>query len=175
MANEVIPGPIAQHVIDNVRRLRTDARLSFTSLSVKLAAVGHPILSTGLQRLEAGKRRVDPDDLIALAIVFDVTPITLLLPSDERGTMKVTESMTVSTNDAWFWARGKRPLAGGDDSTWTAFRARSLPPSHREYRMDTDEGRLAFARDHPDQMVNQVKGLLAQLEVNSGGERPEEA
>lgn len=66
-------------VVDNIKRLRAQRRWSLAELSDELAEAGRPILPTGLQRLEHGKRRVDVDDLMAFAVAFKVAPETLLV------------------------------------------------------------------------------------------------
>jgi hypothetical protein len=67
-------------VAANVRRFRGDT--SYAELSRRLAEIGRPIPPLGLRHLEAGSRRIDVDDLVALALALDVTPIALLAPED---------------------------------------------------------------------------------------------
>ena len=105
-------GPSGEMVCENVKRLR--AGMTYKELAEKLAAVGRPIPTLGLRRIEAGTRRVDADDLVALAVVFDVSPLTLLLPSD--GMRALSSPMTgvpdrdVSHNTQWLWGLGQEPL-----------------------------------------------------------------
>ena len=75
-------GPVGHIVRLNVRRLREVRGLSLQKLSNGLGEVGHPLVPSGLGRLELGERRVDVDDLVALAKVFDVPPVDLLEPWD---------------------------------------------------------------------------------------------
>lgn len=171
-ANEVVPGPIADNVIRNVLALRKRAGLSQVGLSKRLAEVGHPIQPTGIQRLENGKRRVDPDDLVALALALDVAPITLLLPPDNEAPVKLTEVLTKDVDTAWLWAVGRRPIDGSEDySAVRAFHERSLPRFVRSYDLGTDEGRIEFTRDHPEKVAEQLKNLQAALEGNDRGQR----
>ncbi|MBG6218438.1 hypothetical protein IWX75_002921 [Arthrobacter sp. CAN_A6] len=57
---------------------------------------------------------MDVDDLVALAVVFGVSPLTLLLPAD--GTRYASSYLTgipdrkVSHNTQWLWALGEEPL-----------------------------------------------------------------
>jgi hypothetical protein len=74
-------GKYGLNVAGNVRRLRGDT--GYAELSRRLDDIGRPIPPLGLRHLEAGNRRVDVDDLIALGIALDVAPITLLLPADD--------------------------------------------------------------------------------------------
>jgi hypothetical protein len=71
-------GPFGLAVARNVRRFRGDH--SYAELSRRLKQVGRPIPPLGLRHLEAGSRRVDVDDLVALAIALDVPALTLLMP-----------------------------------------------------------------------------------------------
>ena len=49
-------------------------------LSRQLAEMGRQIPPLGLRRIESEDRRVDVDDLVALALALGVSPITLLMP-----------------------------------------------------------------------------------------------
>lgn len=52
--------------------------MSWRKLSAVLEASGRPIPPLGLSRMTAGERRVDVDELVALAAVLGVTPTVLL-------------------------------------------------------------------------------------------------
>lgn len=145
-ANEVTPGPIMENVVANVLRLRAEQRLSQAQLSERLRDVGHPILATGLHRLETGKRRVDVDDLIGLALAFDVAPITMLMPWSAGGTVQLTDKVAAEALAAWDWIRGLRPLTLPDDDEEasfeaTRFRMKAVPMGARigELRPGTPE------------------------------------
>jgi transcriptional regulator with XRE-family HTH domain len=62
----------------NVRHLRRAHEMTFGQLSDLLTRNGQPISINGLGRLERGERRVDVDDLAALAQVFGVSVGQLL-------------------------------------------------------------------------------------------------
>lgn len=64
------------NVMRNVRRFRGET--TYAELSRKLAEYGRPIPPLGLRHLEAGQRRVDVDDLFALAFALDISPTMLL-------------------------------------------------------------------------------------------------
>ena len=72
-------GVASQRVARNVRLLRQGRGLTYVALSARLTEIGHPILDTGLMKLEKGNRRVDTDDLVALAEALEVEPGALLL------------------------------------------------------------------------------------------------
>ena len=78
--NAVQHGPTAATVAANVKRLREQQNLGLRALAQRLADVGRPLTHTALDKIERGTRRVDVDDLMALAAALDVSPATLLMP-----------------------------------------------------------------------------------------------
>jgi transcriptional regulator with XRE-family HTH domain len=74
-------GPTGETVRANVRRLREAQNLGYTKLARILNEIGRDIPELGLRRIESGDRRVDVDDLLALAVALGVSPISLLLPN----------------------------------------------------------------------------------------------
>ncbi|WP_201408327.1 helix-turn-helix domain-containing protein [Mycobacterium paraintracellulare] len=74
-------GPTGETVRENVIALRERKNLSYAQLSRKLKAAGRAIPELGLRRIEDGERRVDVDDLMALAEALEVWPIALLMPT----------------------------------------------------------------------------------------------
>ena len=74
-------GPTGETVRANITRLRAFRRLGSTELSEKLKDLGKRISPLGLRRIENGARRVDTDDLFALAVALGVAPVTLLIPN----------------------------------------------------------------------------------------------
>jgi len=62
-----------------VKRLREAKRLTFVELSRRLLEEHERHIPTlGLRQIEARRRRVDADDLVALAATFGVSPMDLL-------------------------------------------------------------------------------------------------
>ena len=113
--NQKEPEPSSERVAANLSQIRHERRLSYAELSRRLTAIGHPILDTGLMKIEKGHRRVDVDDLVALALALDVTPNRLLLPDTDFANPGETITLTaggpkVRVSDAWSWAYGERPL-----------------------------------------------------------------
>ncbi|MEV0616170.1 helix-turn-helix transcriptional regulator [Nonomuraea sp. NPDC050404] len=106
-------GPIGKRIARNVAELRAARGLSLREMSERMGKLGRPTLSTGIMKIEDGTRRVDVDDLVALALALDVTPNRLLLPP-EAGTDKgvdLTPAVTAPTEDAaWRWAVGEYAL-----------------------------------------------------------------
>jgi len=89
-------------------------------LSARLRDLGQPIGIGQLSKLELGQRRVDADDLVALALALDVSPVRLLLdPVADHEPLEITPVVGASRRDAWRWATGEAPL-----------------PTHGAYDMD---------------------------------------
>lgn len=104
--------------------------MSTYDLARRLDELGWPILQTGLARIEAGRRRVDVDDLMALAVALDVSPNRLLLPAEvtvsrddvQYGLYVVSAETRADTADMWRWATGEHPLVLRD-ADWKPLRA----------------------------------------------------
>lgn len=104
------PGPTGLRVAANIKALREAQGISLRALAARLAELGRPIITSGIHKIETGQRRVDADELVALALALDVSPNRLLLPpeaSTERG-VDLTPEVTIPTEDAaWRWACGE--------------------------------------------------------------------
>jgi transcriptional regulator with XRE-family HTH domain len=73
-------GRTTAHVAAIVRDLRKQKRISTTAMAALLVAQGRQISQSGVVRLETGQRRIDVDDLAALAAALGVAPARLLPP-----------------------------------------------------------------------------------------------
>ncbi|MFE6816024.1 helix-turn-helix domain-containing protein [Streptomyces sp. NPDC057677] len=73
-------GPAGQHVAQAVARLREARSWDQAALVARLAAEGLAVSQPILSRVEAGTRRVDVDELLALAVALGVAPAALLPP-----------------------------------------------------------------------------------------------
>lgn len=73
-------GPVGETVRANVRQLRKARGLTQVQLAEKIAENGRHIRQPKVQAIETGYRRVDVDDLAALAGAFGVAPAKLLAP-----------------------------------------------------------------------------------------------
>lgn len=108
-SRKVEKGPAATRVVANVRQVRQQLRLSQEEVVERLALLGRPILKSGLSKIETGERRVDVDDLVALALALQVTPSRLLLgPEADEELIQLTDNptLTYSRRQAWAWACG---------------------------------------------------------------------
>ncbi len=123
-------------------------------LSLRLGELGRPMLPTAIAKIEKGQRRVDVDDLVAIAVALNVAPSRLLLPDlTEDEPIPLTPEYSVAAWEAWDWARGGGPLSpviGQDpsDEAWSDWNSQ-WPPA-------------LIARDqHP--IATAVRGLVGRV------------
>jgi transcriptional regulator with XRE-family HTH domain len=76
-------GPTGRTVAKRVRRIRERNGLNLQDLSDRLGPLGRPILPSGLSKIEMGNRRVDVDDLAALATALETVPSRLLVDAEK--------------------------------------------------------------------------------------------
>ncbi|MFJ4924093.1 helix-turn-helix domain-containing protein [Streptomyces sp. NPDC088736] len=113
-------GPTARTVAANLRRVREQRGMTLRELSAELKKIGRNLSADGINKIENGRlpdsgedpgkpvRRADVDDLVALALVLNVSPLTLLLPPTS-GTepVELAERYRVTSETAWGWAEGR--------------------------------------------------------------------
>ena len=106
-----VGGPRGEHVASVVRALRESRGMSKTELGRRLAELGRPMSLDVITKLERGRRTIDVDDLVALAVALEVTPNRLLLPGTARvdAQVPITDEVTLRERAAWDWAQGRRP------------------------------------------------------------------
>lgn len=121
-------GWTGETVMHNLPRFRGLRRMTLTDLSEKLDELGRPMSVPTLSAVENGKRRIDVDDLVHLALALDVSPAALLMPAteaanDDIGNAPGQEPWTLAS-DWWAWLRSEHPLWEGpktdphDVETW---------------------------------------------------------
>lgn len=105
-------GPTGITVGENVRRIRADTRTTQAELARRLAENGRPIPVASIGRIESGERRVEVDDLVAIAIALGVTPLALLLPDTRLPVddVELTGWGKLTAQEAWYWAASGIPL-----------------------------------------------------------------
>jgi transcriptional regulator with XRE-family HTH domain len=81
-------------------------------LAVALGISGRSMPESSVSKIESGLRHVEVDDLMALAIALEVSPLALLLPDTRRGTDTVSATGVIATRaeHLWKWALGEEPL-----------------------------------------------------------------
>lgn len=105
-------GPTGRTVASNIKRRRERQKLSYAELSRKIEANGRDIQPLALRRIEAGARRVDVDDLFAIAIALNTPPLDLLLPDSDRGQLPTgigDDFVFLENADVRAWAQGHLP------------------------------------------------------------------
>ena len=106
------PGPTSVRTAANLKQIRQERGVSYAELARRLRTLLHPILDTGIMKIEKGERRVDVDDLVALALALGVTPNRLILPGVTPADMAIGYMLTpaVAGNPValWQWAQGER-------------------------------------------------------------------
>lgn len=110
-------GPTGRRVADNIKELR--GGMQYKELSRRLSEVGRPIAPLGLRKIEEYERKVDVDDLTAFAVVFNVSPLRILMPSNGLAIDKseVTGYPEPLPNSyIWSWVLGERPLNAENNS-----------------------------------------------------------
>lgn len=132
--SEVERGPTSERLRRNVAELRK-GRYSVRDLSERLGEAGRPLVASAVSKIEAGQRRVDVDDLVALAVALGVNPSRLLLPpaADDRE-VKITPAVAVPGWVAWRWADGRSPLPRRADATTATTSVEDLAEFQRRAR-----------------------------------------
>jgi transcriptional regulator with XRE-family HTH domain len=131
--NAVQRDATAETVSANVKRLRTEQNLGLRGLSNKLGEVGRPLGHSAVDQIEKGRRRVDVDDLMALATALGVSPITLLMPdmpgaADQMAMVAVTGvKHRVPAQDLWHWLSGEVGPPSWLGVSWPLYDARGRP------------------------------------------------
>ncbi|WP_430378436.1 helix-turn-helix domain-containing protein [Streptomyces sp. B1-3] len=113
MANRALEsGPVGERVAAQVARIRARKGWDQKQLSDRLAAVGRPMSPSVISKIEQGDRRVDADDLVALARALNVYLAGLLLPLDDSpgSSVELTRGSNVPADVAWAWLSNERPL-----------------------------------------------------------------
>jgi transcriptional regulator with XRE-family HTH domain len=129
MANERVRGhdlgTTGKTVAANISRVRKSQQILLQELEERLTKIGHRISFSGLSKIERGERRVDVDDLMAIAVALDVSPLGLLLPVDvEPAAIIDTTGAKGSAALFWQWATATQTHFTLDNR---GFEARSVP------------------------------------------------
>lgn len=158
-ANEL--GPSGTRLAENLKALRSSLPLTTDQLAARVTAYGRPMRANTITKIEKEQRRVDVDDLVALALALETRPDALLLPPTiAMDEVELVEGKTVTAFDAWRWANGARPLDLPEDDDGTAylsFQLRAQPLGLRAF--------------HPN--PEQIESSFGKPEESASGEHPE--
>jgi len=172
-SSAVEKGHVAQSVATNVNSVRDRRGLSQQQLAARLGELGRPMQASAVAKIESGARRVDVDDLAALAVALNVAVARLLVPDGgEDELVFVVPAFSVPADSAWAWATGERRLATEDDDL--------LDPVVQERDLDfiaerprwkrlRDEQLLAKAARHVSWVVGKI--LRAETEYRTPATR----
>lgn len=72
-------GPIGRHVAERIGQMRRDRGWEQRQVAERVTAAGRPMSASAISKVESGARRVDVDDLVAIAAALEVSPALLLL------------------------------------------------------------------------------------------------
>jgi transcriptional regulator with XRE-family HTH domain len=157
--------PVSDRVRQNLAELRDARRVHLRALAGRLAKIGHPILASGLSKIETGSRRVDVDDLLALAVALDVSPNRLLLPAEaDDEDLELTAETVTTRRTAWRWASGDDPLPV---DLWTERPSTVDLNRHRRWRRENRphdpraDIQLAEIQAHQDALSHVVRAVRA--------------
>ncbi|MGC4891062.1 helix-turn-helix domain-containing protein [Micromonospora sp. DT227] len=101
----------AERVGQAVAELRRLRGYTTRSLSDRLAELGCRIPASSISKVEVGKRTVDPNELVALAIALRTTPNRLLFgPHAGINAVALTPEVATTGHRAWAWANAEFPL-----------------------------------------------------------------
>lgn len=101
-------GPTGQQLAKQLKRVRNDRGLDLRSLAERLRANGRFISASSLSKIENEARRVDADDLMALAVALDISPLWLLIDDEELPTTMPTD---MTPDEVRAWALSKTHIA----------------------------------------------------------------
>lgn len=91
-----------EHVAANLRAARQAIGMDVRTAARLVTEAGRKLAPSGISKIENGDRRVDVDDLTALAYVFRTTPAALLTPPDDAVTLTgVPEHFLAEEIQAW--------------------------------------------------------------------------
>ncbi|WP_108986970.1 helix-turn-helix domain-containing protein [Streptomyces coelicoflavus] len=108
--------------IDTIRartkQLRGHRGWTAAELGARLKPYGLRWDRSIVANFEAGRRRtVSVNELLALALVFDVAPVNLLVPVNDAP-YQVAANRVEDADTVRAWVRGQKPLPGVDERTF---------------------------------------------------------
>lgn len=108
MAGRTVPiAETGQVVAQNVQAARNAQGMTQEDLAERLEELGRPIAVPGIRSIENARRRVDVDDLTALAVALRTSPAALLTPRNDAPLTGVTHANGVALKD---WVAGGTSL-----------------------------------------------------------------
>lgn len=141
----------------SAHRQQTGLRLEDVSASLK--ASGWPVSVSALSRIENGERRIDVDDLTALAAALGVSPIVLLNP---RGSKLTGLPDNLIQEEIIAWLRGDTRI---DDHSLQDFWERDLKQNERRISELNGKAFVTDSESHKRILEHNLKLLTARREL----------
>lgn len=160
-------GPVGRTLIESLKELLEARGLSFNRASMALEELGRPIPPLGLSRLASGNRRVDVDELVALAVLLGVSPSALLVPRHVGvdDVVELTPTVKQRAGIVWAWLDGRIPLPG--ELTESGKVAATPGDKWADYQKHS---RPDFQPAEPEPIVVELLTLIRMLETVLGAD-----
>jgi hypothetical protein len=165
-------GPVGRTLIKALEELLQATGLSQRRLAAELERIGRPIPALGIARILKGERRVDVDELVALAVLFGVNMTSLVLPihATADDVVELTPEVQQRANVTWNWADGHWPLP--DELLPEGTTAVSTPGERAAFF--NKYGRPDYEAPNPDptiQELDELKRMIERVLAESDGVR----
>jgi transcriptional regulator with XRE-family HTH domain len=134
--NPVQRGAAADAVSANVKRLRSEQNLGLRALSDRLEKIRPSLRHSTIDAIERGTRRVDVDDVLALALALGVSPATLLFPGMPGAADPAAEVETagvahkVRADELWHWLTAQQGPPSWVGVSPGTYESNALPQWH---------------------------------------------
>jgi transcriptional regulator with XRE-family HTH domain len=113
------PARFTRTIADQVKRIRTDRKLSAQQLSDACAKLGLEMPRSVIADLENGRRaHISVAELLVLASALDVPPLRLVFPVGVEKESEILPGETRAPFRGALWFTGERPFPGPDDGAY---------------------------------------------------------
>ena len=86
---------IIEEIGAELRRIRTEKKMTISHVAAELAGFGLHISNTLLGRIENGERRIDDDTLNAICSFYDVDPSTVIIAASREHIRRLSKNRAV--------------------------------------------------------------------------------
>ena len=155
--NEI--GQTTKIVAENISRTRKNASMTLEMLSERLTERGWPLSVAALYRLETGERRIDVDDITALAAVLNTSPAVLLNPG---GTQLTGLIEALLPEEIAAWLSGTTKI---DDRSLQSFWERDLKTTESRLSESTTKAFVVDSESHKKILERNIEFLERRKEL----------
>ncbi|MGV9742723.1 helix-turn-helix domain-containing protein [Nocardia farcinica] len=132
-------GPTGKTVAHNVARIRKAQNLTLRDVAERLAGTDRPLGHNTISEIERGARRADVDDLIALSVALNCSPLALLFPPTiHEHVVTITAAGDRPAWEVWKWGAGERALLVDSLLDDSAPRGQRSAAATEQYRLNSD-------------------------------------